>query len=55
MKISRHRGAVWVLAAIIFLNVAVIHLLLEWSRFPWLTPRRALLLSATPRCSDPAC
>lgn len=35
MKISRRRGATWILAAILFIYLAVIHLLLEWSRFPW--------------------
>jgi hypothetical protein len=35
MKISGRRGVVRILAAILFINVAVVHLLLEWQRFPW--------------------
>jgi hypothetical protein len=34
-KISRRAGPVWVLAALIGLYLAALHLLLYWPRFPW--------------------
>jgi hypothetical protein len=34
-NITRRRGAVLVLAGIIGLTMALNHLVLEWSRFPW--------------------
>ena len=33
--ISRRRGAVWALAALVGLYLATIHLVLYWPRFPW--------------------
>jgi hypothetical protein len=34
-KIAKRREAVWVLAGIVLIYLAVLHLLLYWSRFPW--------------------
>lgn len=34
-KISRHRGAVWLLAGLIGIYLAAVHLGLDWPRFPW--------------------
>ena len=34
-KISRGRLAVWVLAGLVGIYLAVVHLLLYWPRFPW--------------------
>jgi hypothetical protein len=34
-KISRRAGAVWVLAALIGIYLAALHLMLYWPRFPW--------------------
>ena len=33
--ISRRPGAVWILAALLGIYLAVIHLFLYWPRFPW--------------------
>jgi hypothetical protein len=34
-RIAKHRRTVWILAALIALYLAALHLVLEWSRFPW--------------------
>ena len=34
-KIARHRQAVWVLAGIVGIYLAAVHLALDWARFPW--------------------
>ena len=34
-KISKRRGAVWVLAGLLGIYLAVLHLILYWPRFPW--------------------
>ena len=34
-KISKRRGAVWVLAGLLGIYLAVVHLILYWPRFPW--------------------
>jgi hypothetical protein len=34
-KIAKRRGAVWVLAALIGIYLAALHLVLSWPRFPW--------------------
>lgn len=34
-KISRHRGVVWLLAGLVGLYLAAVHLGLDWSHFPW--------------------
>jgi hypothetical protein len=34
-KISRRAGAVWVLAGLIGIYLAALHLVLYWPRFPW--------------------
>jgi hypothetical protein len=34
-KISKRRSAVWVLAALIGIYLAAVHLVLYWPRFPW--------------------
>jgi len=34
-KISKRREAVWVLAGLLGIYLAVVHLVLYWSRFPW--------------------
>ncbi len=34
-KIARRPGAVWVLAGLIGIYLAAVHLLLDWPRFPW--------------------
>lgn len=34
-RISRHRAAPWVLAALVGVYLAAVHLLLYWPRFPW--------------------
>jgi len=33
--ISKRRGAVWVLAGLLGIYLAVVHLILYWPRFPW--------------------
>jgi hypothetical protein len=35
MKIAQRREAVWVLAGLVVAYVGVIHLVTDWSRFPW--------------------
>jgi len=34
-KIARHREAVWVLAGVLGIYLAALHLVFYWSRFPW--------------------
>ena len=34
-KMSQRRGAVWVLAGLLGIYLATIHLVLYWPRFPW--------------------
>jgi hypothetical protein len=34
-KIAKRREAVWVLAGLVGIYLAVLHLVLLWSRFPW--------------------
>ncbi len=34
-KIAKRREAVWVLAALLGVYLAMLHLLLNWPRFPW--------------------
>lgn len=34
-KISKHRGAVWVLAGLMGIYLAALHLGFYWSHFPW--------------------
>ncbi|HUN76224.1 MAG TPA: hypothetical protein VMU40_17030 [Steroidobacteraceae bacterium] len=34
-RISKHRGAVWALAALVGIYLAAVHLIFDWSRFPW--------------------
>ncbi|MGA9852581.1 MAG: hypothetical protein WBR15_06585 [Gammaproteobacteria bacterium] len=34
-KISKRRGAVWVLAGLVGIYLAALHLGFDWSRFPW--------------------
>jgi hypothetical protein len=34
-KIAKHREAVWVLAGLVGIYLAVLHLVLYWPRFPW--------------------
>jgi hypothetical protein len=34
-KIAKRRGAVWVLAGLLGIYLAVLHLVLYWPRFPW--------------------
>jgi hypothetical protein len=34
-KISKWRGAVWVLAGLLGIYLAALHLILYWPRFPW--------------------
>lgn len=34
-KISKHRGVVWLLAGLVGLYLAAVHLGLDWSHFPW--------------------
>jgi hypothetical protein len=35
VKIAKRREAVWVLAGIVVIYLAALHLFLYWSRFPW--------------------
>lgn len=34
-RISKRRGAVWVLAGLVGIYLAAVHLVLYWPRFPW--------------------
>jgi hypothetical protein len=34
-KIAKRREAVWVVAALLGIYLATLHLILSWSRFPW--------------------
>jgi hypothetical protein len=34
-RIAKHREAVWVLAGLLGMYLAVVHLVLYWPRFPW--------------------
>jgi len=34
-RIARRREAVWVLAGLVGIYLAVLHLVLDWPRFPW--------------------
>lgn len=34
-KIAKRRGAVWVLAGLLGIYLAAVHLVLYWPRFPW--------------------
>jgi len=34
-KVSKRRGAVWVLAGLLGIYLAAVHLVLYWPRFPW--------------------
>jgi hypothetical protein len=34
-KIARHRGAVWVLAAVVAIYLVSVHFILFWTKFPW--------------------
>lgn len=34
-KISKRRGPVWLLAGLVGIYLAAVHLGLDWSRFPW--------------------
>lgn len=34
-KISKRRGAVWMLAGLLGIYLALVHLILYWPRFPW--------------------
>lgn len=34
-KIAKHREAVWVVAALLGIYLATLHLVLYWPRFPW--------------------
>jgi len=45
--IARRREAVWALAAVLAVYLGVIHLLLEWSTFPWWY-NLGVVLSAAP-------
>ena len=58
-KISGPRAAVWVLAGLVGLYLAAVHLLLYWPRFPWwynlgvvIPAVPAVLLGAKLRASD---
>jgi putative Ca2+/H+ antiporter (TMEM165/GDT1 family) len=35
MKIAKRSGAVWVLAGVLGIYLAAMHLVLYWPRFPW--------------------
>lgn len=46
-KIAKRRGAVWALAALLGIYLAVLHLVVYWPRFPWWY-NLAVVISAVP-------